>query len=96
MIHKIGRKAAVLNLRIGQLSCQLMNNGADHFQMAQFFCTCIMSKMKPLCIEYLMSQVRFARMVAVIGEPITVNSAFLYHLQKALLLALKEQGTASL
>lgn len=39
MIDKIGSESTVLNLRIGKISCQLVYNGADHFQMPQLFCT---------------------------------------------------------
>ena len=38
MIHKVGGKAGVfLNLFVGQIAGQLMDNGGHHFQMAQFF-----------------------------------------------------------
>ncbi len=36
VIHKIGSKGAVLNLAVLQISGQLMDDGPNHFQMAQF------------------------------------------------------------
>jgi len=46
MIHKVGSKGGILNLGILQISGKLMNNGADHLQMSQFFCTWNWIKMK--------------------------------------------------
>ena len=39
MVHKVGRKSGILDLGVLQISGELMNDGADHLQMAQFFCT---------------------------------------------------------
>lgn len=47
VIHEVGRKGTVLNLAVFQIPGQLMDDGADHFQVSQFFCTCIEVKMKP-------------------------------------------------
>ena len=40
VIHKIGRKGGILNLGILQIPGQLVNDGADHLQVPQFFGTC--------------------------------------------------------
>lgn len=39
VIHKIGVKAGGLDLLLGQVSSQLVNQRADHLQMPQFLCT---------------------------------------------------------
>ena len=38
MVHEIGRKGGILNLRVFQVTGQLMDDGTDHFKVPQFFC----------------------------------------------------------
>ena len=38
VIHEIGRKAGFPNLTVAELPGQLVDDGADHFQVTQFFC----------------------------------------------------------
>ena len=47
MVHEVGRKGRILNLRILQISGQLVNNGADHLKMPQFLGTYKRVKMEP-------------------------------------------------
>ena len=47
MIHKIGSKRRILNLRVLQISGQLMHDCTDHLQMPQLFCTERRVKMEP-------------------------------------------------
>lgn len=47
MVYKIGSKGRILDLGVLQIPCQLVDDGADHFQMPQFFCTERGCKMKP-------------------------------------------------
>ena len=47
VIHEIGSKGRVLDLGILQIPGELMDDGPDHLQVSQFFCTCIGTKMKP-------------------------------------------------
>lgn len=39
VIHKVRGKGRVLDLGIFQIPGKLMDNGTDHFQVPQFFCT---------------------------------------------------------
>ena len=40
VVNKIrGKQGVCLDLFIGQISCQLVNNGGHHFQVVQFFGT---------------------------------------------------------
>ena len=47
VIHEIGGKGRILDLGILQIPGELMDDGSDHLQVSQFFCTCIGTKMKP-------------------------------------------------
>ena len=59
MIHKVRGKSGILDLGILQVSCQLMNDGTNHLQMPQFFCTCIVVKMKPQTLFSRISMEKF-------------------------------------
>ena len=37
MVNKVGCESRILNLVILQIPCQLVDDGTDHFQMAQLF-----------------------------------------------------------
>lgn len=39
MVDKIGVVASGFDLFRGQVACELVDDGADHFKMAQLFCT---------------------------------------------------------
>ena len=39
VVDKVGGKCTILNLLVRQLAGQLMNDGSDHLQVAQFLCT---------------------------------------------------------
>ena len=47
MVNEIRSKSGVQYLGIFQVSCQLVHNGADHFQMSQFLSTYIRVKLEP-------------------------------------------------
>lgn len=48
VVHKIGSKArVVLELLVGKVPCQLMDNGGNHLHVAQFFRTYRRVKMEP-------------------------------------------------
>ena len=46
MIDEIGIKAGSFDLILRQITGQLVNDGADHFQMPEFFCACKRVKME--------------------------------------------------
>ena len=39
MVHKVGFKAAFLYLLRSKIFCELVNHGADHFQVSELLCT---------------------------------------------------------
>ena len=47
VVDEVGGEGGVLDLGIGHLAGELMDDGADHLQVAQFLCTCIGVKMTP-------------------------------------------------
>lgn len=47
MVHKIGSEAALSQLLLGESPGKLMDDGTDHFQVAQFFGTYRGTKMAP-------------------------------------------------
>ena len=51
VVHEIGSKGRVLDLGVGQLPGELVDDGSDHLQVSQLLCTNKGVKMEQLCID---------------------------------------------